>query len=170
MEGQKGERGSDGLEQVKQTASAVLDQAKAGVGEAYGSAAGKAKIAVNDKKAELTAGLSGIADTLRNVGGTIGDAELGSGVTDYATKYTDLAADKLEAVGKYVEEADLRSVASDVEGYARRNPVLFICGAFAIGALTARFLKTTPGSESAPKRLKAKSANAQTPKRKLVAA
>ena len=53
------------------------------------------------------------------------------------------AADQLERASTYVRTADLREIQRGVESFARREPLLFIGGAFALGMVAARFLKAS---------------------------
>ena len=62
---------------------------------------------------------------------------------DYAGK----AADQLEQFSTRFRERDLTEVMDDVNRFARRQPALFVGAAFAVGALAARFLKSSPGGQ-----------------------
>lgn len=68
-----------------------------------------------------------------------------------ATPYVDKVADQVERAADYLRSADLKSVMRSAEDYARREPLLFLGGAFALGMVAARFLgsssrKVTRGS------------------------
>ena len=67
-----------------------------------------------------------------------------SGLAEAAAKYTNTAAQKLEDVAGYFETRNVREMARDLEGFARRNPAVFLGAAFGLGFLAARFLKSTP--------------------------
>lgn len=136
--------GEQSLEKAKETGKTLLDQAKTAAGDAYGTVAEKAGSAIDEYKAELSDGLTGVAETVRRVGGTISEGETQNRVTDYAAKYSETAAQKLDGVAKYFEQSDFRGIARDVETYARNNPAIFLGGAFALGILAARFIKSSP--------------------------
>lgn len=138
---------TDVVDKIKDTAGNLLDSAKARASDAYGAVAEKASSVISDQKSEFSAGLTGVADTVRRVSGAITEGETKNGVTEYAVKYTDTAAKKLEGVAKYFETTDLKGVARDVESYARRNPAIFLGAAFAIGVLAARFIKSSPSPD-----------------------
>jgi hypothetical protein len=55
----------------------------------------------------------------------------------------DTAAAQLERASSYLRESDLQDVLNQVEEIARRQPVLFIGGAFVLGLAAARFLKSS---------------------------
>jgi len=69
----------------------------------------------------------------------------GNSVAPYVAK----AADQLERASNYVRTADLREMQRGVESFARREPLLFIGGAFALGMVAARFLKASAATMEA---------------------
>ncbi|MEO7658983.1 MAG: hypothetical protein ABIV48_05155 [Pyrinomonadaceae bacterium] len=139
----------NGVEKAKETASNVIEQAKSTASDAFGAVKTKAAATADDKKSEFTAGLAGVADTVRRVSDTIGDGDAKNPLTEYAAQYTETAAKKLDNVAKYFDETEIRAMARDLESYARRNPAIFLGGAFALGVLAARFFKSTPPSATA---------------------
>ena len=50
-------------------------------------------------------------------------------------------ADQAERTAQFLNETDAREMISKVEDAARRQPLLFLGGAFVLGVATARFLK-----------------------------
>lgn len=136
----------NGVEKAKETASNVIEQAKSTASDAFGAMKTKAAATADDKKSEFTAGLAGVADTVRRVSDTIGDGDAKNPLTEYAAQYTKTAAKKLDNVAKYFDETEIRSMVRDLDSYARRNPAIFLGGAFALGVLSARFFKSTPPS------------------------
>jgi len=57
----------------------------------------------------------------------------------------------MERVSNYLQRTDVAELVDGVEDFARREPLLFVGGAFALGLLGARFLKSTqrqPASRS----------------------
>ena len=58
-------------------------------------------------------------------------------------QYTDKAAAEIEGASLYLHQHDLNSLITDVEGFARRQPALFIAGGLLLGLAAARFLKST---------------------------
>lgn len=62
---------------------------------------------------------------------------------NFAAPYVDRAADQLDRLASYVRDADARDMVRGVERFARREPLLFLGGAFALGMLGARFLKSS---------------------------
>jgi hypothetical protein len=146
--------GSGGLnvDSAKETAKGLIDQAKSTAGQAYGVAAEKATTKIEEKKTDLASGLTTVADTIRQVSSTLKETDEQTGITDTAAKYSDSLAQQVEQISKYFERNDVRAMIGDVEDFARRNPAVFIGGAFALGLLAARFLKSSnPGQGSTRK-------------------
>lgn len=136
----------DALGQAKETGGAVASQA-------YGFAAKKATEAIDEHKTNLTSGLTSVADTIRQIGGNLGEAQEPTGVANIAAQYTNTAADKVEQLTGYLERRDFKGLVRDLEDIAHKNPALFLGGAFALGILAARFLKSgTSGNASTARR------------------
>jgi len=138
--------GSTGLstETAKETARGIYDTAKSTAGQAYGVATKKATEVLEEKKGGLADGLTSVADSLRQVGGTLRENEDQTPIAGKAAEYGDTLAQQIEKISNYFERNDVRTMVRDVEGYARRNPAIFIGAAFAVGLLAARFLKSSP--------------------------
>lgn len=124
--------GQNGNQSVKQTGEAILEQVK-----------DKATNVIGEQKTNLTSGLSSVADSIRKVGENLRDSEEENRVGQMTAQYSDQLAKGIERVTNYVENSDLRDIARDVETFARRQPALFIGGAFVLGLLAARFLKSS---------------------------
>jgi hypothetical protein len=132
------------------TARSLVDQAKETAGQAYEAVTEKAATKLDEQKSTLSGGLSTVADSVRQVGENLGSSRTDSGLAEAAAKYTNTAAQKLEDVAGYFETRNVREMARDLEGFARRNPAVFLGAAFGLGFLAARFLKsTTPKYDTA---------------------
>lgn len=57
--------------------------------------------------------------------------------------YIQKAADQLQRVAKFVREADPNEISKEVESFARREPLLFLGGAAAIGLIGGRFMRAS---------------------------
>jgi hypothetical protein len=114
--------------------------------DALGQVKDNATTAIDDKKANLAQGLTSVADTLRQVGDTLkppAGEQPANKVAELTTQYTESLSQQVEKISGYLERQDLRGLMSDLEGFARRNPAIFLGGAFALGILAARFLKSS---------------------------
>jgi hypothetical protein len=56
------------------------------------------------------------------------------------------AADQAERIATYLQQTDAREIMSKVEDVARRQPLIFLGGAFLLGVAASRFIKAAAGS------------------------
>lgn len=152
----------DGLEsatdQVKDKAHVLIEKAKETAGQAYEMATEKAASKLDEQKAAVTSGLASVAGSIKQVGESLRQTDEQTGVTEITAKYGDRLAGQIEQISNYFEHNDLRAIVSDVEDFARKNPAVFIGGAFALGILAARFLKS---SKPAPASAKSSAASSR---------
>ena len=87
-----------------------------------------------------------MASALRETGEKLGEGhgDKGSALPTYANQ----AADQVERLSSYVRSRTIGDLISDVEGFARREPAIFLGGSFALGLLAARFLKSSGHRET----------------------
>jgi ElaB/YqjD/DUF883 family membrane-anchored ribosome-binding protein len=121
---------------LKQTAGDTLTQIKE-----------KTTGVLSEQKENLTAGLTGIADTLRQVSDNLQKSDEPNKIGEITAQYGNDFARQIERFSNYLDNADFQDLARDVKSYARRQPALFIGGAFTVGLLLARFLKTSHPTE-----------------------
>ena len=126
------------VDQAKATASDVVGQAKSTAGEVVGQAKDVATTKISDQKEQAADSLGAVADTLRQTTEQLRGQNLGPLVG-----IADSAATQLEDLSRYLRDSNVDDLVRDVEGFARRQPVLFLSGAFALGLLAARFLKSS---------------------------
>lgn len=110
------------LEQARDVASQVADQAKGAVGSR-----------MIERTTASAVQLSEIADALRHT-----SIRLEGNI---AAPWVQRAAARVESISDALDHADVRQVVKNIERFARREPVLFLGGAFAVGVLGARFLR-----------------------------
>ncbi len=135
----------DALTQVKDSAGAVA-------GDAVGQVKDKAASVLGEQKTTLASGVASVADSIRQVGENLGNSGENNQVAAFAGKYGETLAAQVDKFSSYLDEKELRELARDVEQFARRNPLLFVGGAFALGVLAARFLKSSGQKRSAARR------------------
>jgi hypothetical protein len=102
---------------------------------------GDAKKAVEsftDQRSKVADGLGGVAHALRQATSARHEP-----VIDTVRPYVEKAADQVERVSSYVQERSIRDMAGDLQNFARREPALFLGGAFVIGLVGGRFLKAS---------------------------
>ena len=59
------------------------------------------------------------------------------------------AADQAEKVAQYLRQTDARQIIGNVEDVARRQPLIFLGGAFLLGVAASRFIKAAAGDQNA---------------------
>lgn len=130
-------------EKISTTASGILDKAKETASGTYDAVASQATTKIEERKGELSSGLKTLADTFRKTGTELGQVPQSTPITEMTARYTGTAANQIEKVANYFERKDLRAMMRDAEGFARRNPAIFLGAAFGLGMLAARFLKSS---------------------------
>lgn len=133
--GQGNQGGDTGM---KQQAGEVASQVKDQAAQIKDQVAETATSKLDERKDMATTGLSDVAQVVRQT-----SDELRSRDQAMVAGYIDQAAEQLERATKYLRGRDVREMVSDVESFARREPVLFLGGTFALGLLAARFLKSS---------------------------
>ncbi|HQU86089.1 MAG TPA: hypothetical protein PKY59_23380 [Pyrinomonadaceae bacterium] len=135
---------------IKETGGAILETVK-----------DKASTVIDEHKTNLTSGLSSVADSIRKVGDNLRDAEDENKIGQMTAQYSDQLAKGIEKVTTYFDKNDLRGIARDVETFASRQPALFIGGAFVLGILAARFLKSSaPNGNGSTRRNRSQNSDA----------
>lgn len=108
----------------------------------------KAAGMVDEQKSNVAAGLTDVADSIRQVGENLRETDDQNSIARVTARYGETLAEKIESFSGYIEQVRIKDLTRDVEGFARRQPALFIGGAFLVGLLATRFLKTSaPNSE-----------------------
>ncbi|MFN2398222.1 MAG: hypothetical protein ABR543_06210 [Gemmatimonadaceae bacterium] len=123
-------------DQMKAKAREVAGDAKEKTGDQITSTLTKGK----SRTAET---LSGVAESLRQSGQHLRGQDHAR-----AGGYVDKAADRLEGAASYLMNTDVSEIVDQVEDFARREPALFIGGAFALGLLGARFITNSRRRET----------------------
>lgn len=123
---------SEVAEQARQTASGVVEAVQQ-----------QAVSRLDKQKEHAAEELASVAGTVRQMGDQLKQPEHGA-VAQYAAHYGDVAADQLQQISGYLRQHDVKQLVREVEGFARREPLLFTGGAFVLGLMGARFLKSQP--------------------------
>lgn len=127
--------------------ASLVTEAKHALVDVVGLAADQAGESVMGTKERAADGLGSVGKALRSSGEGLGEEG------DAIRGYVDQVADRVDGLSDYVRTRDAGQMLSDVERMARREPALFIGGAFVLGLFTARFLKSTSeGSDTSNRR------------------
>lgn len=139
---------------AKEILTEAKDKAGAAVGRAYEKVSDQASSKINEQKSNLAAGLSTVAENLREVDKNLQNTDQETPITNFTGKYTGSLADQIENLAGYLDNKELGEMLGDVEKFARKNPTVFIGGAFAAGLLLARFLKSSNSRRNVSQYLK----------------
>jgi vacuolar-type H+-ATPase subunit H len=113
--------GDEAKQQAKRVASQVGDQAKS---------------SAETRKKEVAEDLGSVADAVRQ---TAREVDASPTVMEYGQK----VADQIEGVSSYLNEHGVEDILADVEDFGRRKPAVFLGGAFMLGLLVGRFLRSS---------------------------
>lgn len=136
--------GQGTIDQAKQQASELTEQAKDQAGQLADQAKQQVSSRLTTQKDRAAESLSGVAQALRQTGANLREQDQ-SGMTQYVEQ----AADQVERLSGYIQNRELPQLMDEVERFARRQPTLFLGGAFVLGLIGARFLKSSSSSSTA---------------------
>lgn len=128
-------------EQVSRQAQQVTQQAQ----QAAQQAVSGAQSALDGQKDRGAQTLSQTADALRKT-----SQDLQQNNVPMAGQVVDAAAGKLEDAAGYLRSHNITQLIDDTERFARQNGTIVMGGAFVLGLLAARFLKSSPPSSQNP--------------------
>ena len=124
------------LDQAKNVASNVAGQAK----DLAGQAKDMISHSVGDQQEKSAGDLGNVAKALRQT-----SRQLDGNI---ASPYVGQVADQVDRAAEFLRTANVKEIVGGVESFARREPLLFLGGAFALGILSARFLKSSSHHQS----------------------
>ena len=96
-----------------------------------------ARSRARDEKVRVADGIRTVADALRR-----GSEDLPEDRQSYG-RFVNAVADRAEGLSRYLEERDVDDMAREARRFARENTGVVLSGAFALGLLGARFLKSS---------------------------
>ncbi len=126
--------------QTKEAATEVAVHAKGLASDVAHQTMEKVDARVAAQKGKSARDVSDVAKALRETSGQLDGNML--------FPYIEKAAEKLETASQFLRTANLKDLRGTLETFARREPALFLGGALALGALAARFLKSSSAAEA----------------------
>lgn len=93
---------------------------------------------LDQQKDRAATGLTSFVDALRQSGRQL------EGQNATVASYVDAAAGQVERLVGGLRDRDVSQMVEDLEQFGRRRPGMFLGGAFVIGLVAARFLKSSP--------------------------
>lgn len=131
----------DTVENTRQKAREAATDAQHRLGE-------QLKSSVDSGKTRAADTLDSFAQALSQSGQQLRSEDLGP-----AGQYVDRAGEQLRRASDYLRNTQVDEMIRNTEDLARRQPALFIAGAFGLGLLAARFIKASqaPSYGSVPR-------------------
>lgn len=126
------------VDEMKKTVNRAADDVMSTGRETLGNAQGRIRSLLEQQTGRAADQLGGVANALHKAAEQLNE-ENGGVVADYAEQ----AASRVERVADMLRDASVDDIVGEVEGFARRQPEVFIGAAFAVGFLAARFLKSS---------------------------
>jgi hypothetical protein len=144
--GEARQRASEIGQQAQQKVAEAADQVGQSAQQAASAlghqAAEAAQAQVERRKHQLAEGVNTFGQALR-----LGAKELRQQGHTQNTQYVERLAGQVESLSTSLERMNTRQTMTEVERFARQNQALFLGGAFALGVLGARFLKSSSTPE-----------------------
>jgi hypothetical protein len=128
------ETGTGARDQIRQARDKVVDQAK----DTFRDARDKAGSTFTDSRHRAAEQLGGLGSAFHRTSDMLR--------TENQARFADLTdtvGQRIDRLSGYLRDSDGRTITRDLEGLARRQPALVFAGAFALGILAARFLKSS---------------------------
>jgi hypothetical protein len=138
--GQSSRRATDGGAGgiLKHTVDEAIERARQTKEEIVEEARGSARSLLDEQRKRVAEELEIVASAVREAGRKLKEED-----REAAAHYTDRAAEGVERVSNYLHERHFGEVLEDAGELLRRQPALFIAGAFTAGFFLARFLKSS---------------------------
>jgi hypothetical protein len=102
----------------------------------------RAAAQLNTQKNRATDGIGSVAQAVRDTTQHLRESQ-----HETVAQYVEQAADRLERFSTSLKNKDVGELVEDAQRLARRQPALFVGGAFALGLVGARFFKSSPNNE-----------------------
>ncbi|HXE58454.1 MAG TPA: hypothetical protein VNK43_10680 [Gemmatimonadales bacterium] len=128
----------DAAREARDRAKQMKDRMAAELSRATGQVKERARATVDRGKGQVADQIGAIATAFQEAG-----ARLRGERQPRLAEYTDRFAGQVDRAAAYLRSRAPRQMLDDVEALGRRNPAVFIGGAFALGLLAARFLKSS---------------------------
>ncbi|MBP2302898.1 hypothetical protein [Azospirillum picis] len=138
MVGGESSGGRSGAEDMKKTVNRAADEALQAGRDTLGNAQGRIRSLLEQQTGRAADQLGGVANALHKAAEQLTEENNGM-----VAGYAEQAADRVERVADMLRDADFDDIVGEVEGFARRQPEVFIGAAFAVGFLAARFIKSS---------------------------
>lgn len=119
-------------------AAPVTEQAKELAGAVQEKATQKVESGLTKAKGQVAESLHALNQSLLISGQQLRDRN-----QQNVSRYVDQLANKVESAASYLQNSEITELVDRTEDFARRRPAVFLGGAFVLGLLGARFLKSS---------------------------
>lgn len=133
------ERVAASASRVAERAEQAAERAHSGAIERVHEARQRAETRIVESRDRAAQRISRLQDALRSAGDQL------RGEDEFVADYVDKVSDQVARVADYVRGADLDHLGRDVQRFARERPGVFFGGAFAVGLMLGRFLRSSAG-------------------------
>lgn len=123
ISGAEGQQGGSVKEQVREVVNEAQEQTQD---------------MLASRKEQAVSGLGNLAQAFRQTEDQLREQEQTA-----AANAINTVANQMERFSSYLSNKEVTDLLDEAEGLARRNPELFLGGAFALGLLASRFLKSS---------------------------
>jgi hypothetical protein len=130
--------------QAQQMAGQVADEAEAKTGQVAEQLKQQASSRLSSQIDRAAEGLGSLSQALLSVSGQLRQQDKA-----LVAEYTTRSAEQVQRAASYLRGKDVDQLVDEAEDFARRQPVVFVSGAFALGLVAARFLKSS-GQRTGP--------------------
>lgn len=141
--GTTGNQSGTTTDQVKQSASEVTDQTKQAASQVTDQAKQAAQSQLSVRKDQTASGLNTVSSAVRDMG----DKLRQNNQTSSYAQFADQAANQIQRFSGYLRSHDVREIVDEAEDWMRRDPMIALGGAFVLGLVAARFLKSSGASK-----------------------
>lgn len=125
-------------DQAQQAVGQVVDQAQQVAGQVMDTAKAQTTNRLSTGKDQVATTVGAVAQAVRQSSQGLREQDQGA-----VAGYVEQAADRLDGAAEYLRQRDVPQLVDEVEGFARRQPAMFLGAAFGLGLLAARFIKSS---------------------------
>ncbi len=133
---------SSGRDSVVDSAKEAASQAKEAASHVFEHAKDQAATRADQQRETVASSIQAVANAFRSMGDNVRNQDQGP-VGRYAAELGEAIGGQAERLANYLRGRDVRHLVADTEDFARRSPAVFLGGAFALGLLASRFLKSS---------------------------
>ncbi|MDQ6760535.1 MAG: hypothetical protein M3Z32_11830 [Acidobacteriota bacterium] len=131
-----------GAENLGNTVNQAVDSAKQTASQLGDQVRQQLASRADEQRETAATGLTSLADAVRRMGEGLKNQDQ-TPVTQFASHYGESLAGQVDKAATYLRNRDAGAIMNDLESLARRRPAAFLSGAFILGLLGSRFLKSS---------------------------